>query len=86
MHHAKNGNQWHFGMKAANGIDADSCLVQIVIGSAANVNDLNQGHASLHGGGHVVFADAGYQGATMLAEVPGVDWHVAVSWQAQDTG
>ena len=49
MHQTKKGNQWHFGMKAHIGVDAESGLVHTVIGTAANVNDVTQGHALLHG-------------------------------------
>ena len=78
MHQVKKGNQWHFGMKAHIGVDADSGLVHTVIGTAANVNDVTQGHALLHGDEQVVFADAGYQGAAKRPEATGVDWHVAM--------
>ena len=78
MHQTKKGNQWHFGMKAHIGVDAESGLVHTVVGTAANVNDVTQGHALLHGEEEVVFADAGYQGATKRAEATGVDWHVAM--------
>ena len=78
MHQVKKGNQWHFGMKAHIGVDADSGLVHTVIGTAANVNDVTQGHGLLHGEESVVFADAGYQGATKRPEATGVDWHVAM--------
>jgi IS5 family transposase len=78
MHQTKKGNQWHFGMKAHIGVDADSGLVHSVIGTAANVHDVTQGHGLLHGEESVVFADAGYQGATNRAEATGVDWHVAM--------
>ena len=78
MHQTKKGNQWHFGMKAHIGVDADSGLVHTVIGTAANVNDVTQGHGLLHGEEQVVFADAGYQGATKRPEATGVDWHVAM--------
>jgi IS5 family transposase len=78
MHQTKKGNQWHFGMKAHIGVDADSGLVHTVIGTAANVNDVTQGHGLLHGDETVVFADAGYQGAAKRAEATGVDWHVAM--------
>ena len=78
MHQTKKGNQWHFGMKAHIGVDADSGLVHTVIGTAANVNDVTQGHALLHGEEAVVFADAGYQGAVKRPEATGVDWHVAM--------
>ena len=78
MHQTKKGNQWHFGMKAHIGVDADSGLVHTVIGTAANVNDVTQGHGLLHGEEAVVFADAGYQGAVKRPEATGVDWHVAM--------
>jgi len=78
MHQTKKGNQWHFGMKAHIGVDADSGLVHTVIGTAANVNDVTQGHGLLHGEETVVFADAGYQGVTKRVQATGVDWHVAM--------
>jgi IS5 family transposase len=78
MHQTKKGNQWHFGMKAHIGVDAESGLVHTVIGTAANVNDVTQGHALLHGEETVVFADAGYQGADKRDEATGVQWQVAM--------
>ena len=78
MHQVKKGNQWHFGMKAHIGVDADSGLVHTVIGTAANVNDVTQGHSLLHGEESVVFADAGYQRASQRAQATGVHWHVAM--------
>ena len=62
MHQTKKGNQWHFGMKAHIGVDAESGLVHSVVGTAANVNDVTQAHALVHGQETDVFADAGYQG------------------------
>jgi transposase, IS5 family len=78
MHQTQKGNQWHFGMKAHIGVDADSGLVHTVIGTAANVNDVTQGHRLLHGEETDVFADAGYQGAMKRPEATGVAWHVAM--------
>ena len=49
MHQTKKGNQWHVGMKAHIGVDADSGLVHTVIGTAANACDVTQGHGLLHG-------------------------------------
>ena len=49
MHQAKKGNQWHFGMKAHIGVDAGSGLVHSVVGTAANVNDVTQAGALVHG-------------------------------------
>ena len=54
IHQTKKANQWHFGSDgdesepgtAHIGVDAQSGLVHTVIGTAANVNDVTQGHAS----------------------------------------
>jgi IS5 family transposase len=80
MHQVKKGNQWHFGMKAHIGADADSGLVHTVVGTAANVNDVTQAHAFLHGEETDVFADAGYVGVTKREEMQGIraQWHVAM--------
>jgi IS5 family transposase len=80
MHQTKKGNQWHFGMKAHIGVDADLGLVHTVVGTAANVNDVTQAHALLHGEETDVFADAGYQGVSKRQETQdiGVNWHVAM--------
>ena len=78
MHQTKKGNQWHFGMKAHIGVDAESGLVHTVIGTAANVNDVTRGHELLHGKEAVVYADAGYQGADKRPEATGVKWQVAM--------
>ena len=80
MHQAKKGNQWHFGMKAHIGVDAQSGLVHTVIGTAANVSDVTQAQALLHGEETDAFGDAGYQGVEKRPEsqeVP-VTWHVAM--------
>jgi len=73
MHQTKKGNQWHFGMKAHIGVDADSGLVHTVIGTAANANDVTQGHGLLHGEETVIFADAGYQGTTKRPKATDVE-------------
>lgn len=80
MHQSKKGNQWHFGMKAHIGVDADSGLVHTVVGTAANVNDVTQAHALVHGQERDVFADAGYQGVSKRQETQGikVNWYVAM--------
>jgi IS5 family transposase len=80
MHQTKKGNQWHFGMKAHIGVDADSGLVHSVVGTAANVNDVTQASALVHGEETDVFADAGYQGVSKREETQdtAVNWHVAM--------
>lgn len=80
MHQTKKGNQWHFGMKAHIGVDAESGLVHTVVGTAAHVNDVTQAQALLHGEETEVFGDAGYQGVEKREEnqeVP-VVWNIAM--------
>ena len=80
MHQTKKGNQWHFGMKAHLGVDADSGLVHTVVGTAANVNDVTQANHLVHGDESEVFADAGYQGVDKRVDTQAIDtqWHVAM--------
>jgi IS5 family transposase len=81
MHQTKKGHAWHFGMKAHIGVDAGSGLVHTVVGTAANVADVAQAHALLHGEEKAGFGDAGYQGVERRAEIAGrfghVRWFVA---------
>lgn len=76
MYQAKKGNDWHFGMKAHLGVDADSGLVH----TAANELDVSQAHALLHGHEREAFGDAGYTGVGKREEMKGktVKWHVAL--------
>ena len=62
MHQTKKGNQWHFGMKAHIGVDADSGIVHRMSTTAANAHDVTEAHNLLHGGETRVWCDAGYQG------------------------
>ena len=78
MHQAKKGNQWHFGMKAHIGVDADSGLVHSLVTTAANVNDVTQAGALLHGEETHAFGDAGYQGVHKRQEADGPDWSIAM--------
>ena len=79
MHQTKKGKQWHFGMKAHIGVDAASGLVHTVIGTAANVNDVTQAQALLHGDEQEGYGNAGYQGAGKRPEAQGkVRWNIAM--------
>jgi transposase, IS5 family len=49
MHQTKKGNQWHFGMKAHAGVDADSGLVHSVATTAANAHDVTQAQRAMNG-------------------------------------
>jgi len=79
MHQTKKGNQWYHGMKAHTGVDLNSGLVHTVVVTAANVGDVTQAAACLHGKEEVVFADAGYQGLEKREEMAAVcaELHVA---------
>ena len=85
MHQAKKGNQWHFGMKAHIGVDADSGMVHGVVGTSANVADITQTEHLLHGREREIFADAGYTGARKRSELANreaagrpVAWWIAI--------
>jgi len=67
-----------FGMKAHIGVDAQSGLVHTVIGTAANVSDVTQAGALLHGNETVAFGDAGYRGVHKREEAKRPQWHVAM--------
>lgn len=85
MHQTRKGNQWYFGMKAHIGADDQSGLVHTVTSTAANVSDISQTAALMHGAETRMGADAGYVGATKRAEVQKklqdmpqqVRWHIA---------
>ena len=80
MHQTSKGNQWHFGMKAHIGVDADSGLVHTVVGTGAHVADVTQAHALLHGEERDVLGDAGYQGVQKRQENQArrLNWHIAL--------
>ena len=78
MHQAKKGNQWHHGMKAHIGVDAESGLVHTVVSTAANVNDVTQAGALLHGKETDAFGDAGSRGVAKREEAQGPKWHIAM--------
>ena len=79
MHSSKKDNQWHFGMKAHIGVDAESGLVHTVRGTVGHVADVTEGHGLLHGQEIAVFAYAGYQGANERPDArPGVCWYMAM--------
>ena len=66
-------------MKAHIGVDAHTGLVHSVATTAANVADVTQVPALLHGGETRVWGDAGYQGVARRPEHRGrpMDWQVA---------
>ena len=85
MHQTKKGNEWYFGMKAHSGVDEASGLVHRVVSTTANVSDISQTAALLHGQEQTVGADAGYIGvekrddmkAALAANEQDVQWRIA---------
>jgi len=59
-------------------VDATSGLAHTVVGTAANISDINVAGALLHGEEHAAFGDSGYQGVHKRAEAAGPTWHVAM--------
>ena len=79
MHSSKKGNQWHFGMKAHIGADAESGLVHTVRGTSGHVSDIAEANSLLHGNESIAFGDAGYQGIEKRPDAKAdVIWHVAM--------
>jgi IS5 family transposase len=79
MHSSQKGNQWHFGMKAHIGADADSGLVHTVRGTSGNVHDVVEGSSLLHGEETLAYGDAGYQGIDKRADADQtVSWQIAM--------
>ena len=80
MHQTKKGNQWHFGMKAHIGVDADTGIVHSMSTTAGNVHDVTEAHGLLHGGETQVWCDAGYQGVHRREENLGreAEWQVVM--------
>lgn len=77
MHQTRKGEQWHFGMKAHIGVDADSGLVHTVTTTAANEADVTQVADLLHGKEEDVYADSGYRGAPARVPREDLNWHIA---------
>jgi len=81
MHQTRKGNQWYFGMKAHIGADRDSGLIHTVVSTAADVSDLSQTAALLHGGEAQVHADAGYTGVAKREDIAAADPEGKIDWQ-----
>ena len=77
MHQTKKGNNWHFGMKAHIGVDAETGLVHSLQTTSANVHDLTPVEELLTGEETTIFADAGYRGAERRIQAK-ITWHIAM--------
>jgi len=78
MHQTRKGKQWYFGMKVHTGTDTDSGLVHTVIGTAANVADVNVLGELLHGAESSLHGDSAYHSKDLKekAEAAGVEFNV----------
>jgi len=68
MHQTRKGKQWYFGMKVHTGTDTESGLVHTVVGTAANVADINVLGELLHGGEHSLHGDSAYHSKELKAQ------------------
>jgi len=80
MHQTKKGNQWHFGMKAHIGVDAETGVVHSMTTTPANHHDITEADKLLHGEEQDVFADSGYRGIEKRPEHQDrkVNWYNAM--------
>lgn len=78
VHQAKKGNQWHHGMKAHIGVDAESGIAHSLVSTAANVNDVTQAGELLHGEEANAFGDVGCRGVAKREEAQGTQWRIAI--------
>ena len=80
MHQTRKGKQYHFGMKAHIGVDAETGVVHSLVTTPANVHDVTQAGELLHGEERRVWGDAGYTGVGKREENRSLDveWLVAM--------
>ena len=85
MHQVRKGKQWHFGMKAHVGVDADTKLVHTVVATAANVNDAKMLPELLHGEETAVWGDQAYQGqqAVLAQRAPNSEDRTCRRWRSK---
>lgn len=68
MHQTRKGKQWYFGMKVHTGTDTESGLVHTVVGTAANVADVNVLGQLLHGAEQSLHGDSAYHSKELKAQ------------------
>jgi IS5 family transposase len=85
MHQVRKGNQWHFGMKAHIGVDAETKLVHSITATAANVNDAKVLPQLLHGQETAVWGDQAYQGqgAVLAEHAPRAEDRTCRRWRSK---
>lgn len=85
MRQVRKGNQWHFGMKAHVGVDADTKLVHTVAATPANVADSKVLGELLHGQEEAVWGDQAYQGqpAVLAERAPRAEDRICRRWRSK---
>lgn len=85
MHQVRKGNEWHFGMKAHVGVDAETRLVHSVAATAANVADSKMLPELLHGNEEAVWGDQAYQGqqAVLAEHAPKAEDKTCRRWRSK---
>jgi len=80
MYQTKNGNRWHFAIKAHIRVDAESGLTHTLVTTDANVSDITQTHALLHGDESATFGGGYFQGVKNRQDNQSrsLKWHVAL--------
>lgn len=68
MHQTRKGKQWYFGMKVHTGTDTDSGIVHTVVGTAANVADINVLGELMHGAEESLHGDSAYHSKALKAQ------------------
>ena len=68
MHQTRKGKQWYFGMKVHTGTDTESGLVHTIVGTAANVADVNVLGELLHGAEESLHGDSAYHSKELKAQ------------------
>ena len=78
MHQTRKGKQWYFGMKVHTGTDTASGLVHTIVGTPANVADVNVLGQLLHGAEESLHGDSAYHSKELQAqaEASGLQFNV----------
>jgi transposase, IS5 family len=85
MHSTRKGDQWHFGMKAHIGVDAETKLVHTVVATPANTNDGKMLPLLLRGNEQAVWGDQAYkgQGKVLAQHAPAAQDLTCQQWRSK---
>ena len=69
MHSVKKGNQWYFGMKVHSGVDAGTGYIHTIVGTSANISDIDVASKLIRPDDDVVYGDSGYRGIDKRSDI-----------------